>query len=165
MKKIINKIGLTKRELIIIGFLFIAFTAGLILKYSGWKKPAEYDYSESDEKFSKQIKSAFTELEKNNLTDEQKQKSDEIKKLSDSLITEADKPGVKPELRLTKKININTAYAGDLQLLPGIGEVTAGRIIDYRERNGPFKKPEDIKKVKGIRDKKFEQIKDYIVVE
>lgn len=47
--------------------------------------------------------------------------------------------------------------------LPGIGEVLAGRIIDYREEN-PFKTIEDIKNVSGIGDKKFESLRDMIIV-
>ncbi|MCX7795256.1 MAG: helix-hairpin-helix domain-containing protein [bacterium] len=64
-----------------------------------------------------------------------------------------------------KKININTATAKELEELPGIGPTLAGKIISYRETNGPFKNIEDIKKVSGIGEKKFEAIKDLIIVE
>lgn len=60
------------------------------------------------------------------------------------------------------KININTASEAELTQLPGIGPVTAQKIIDYRESNGKFSNVEDIKNVSGIGDKKFEQIKDKI---
>ena len=63
------------------------------------------------------------------------------------------------------KIDINNATVVQLDMLPGIGEVIAQRIIDYREENGPFTKIEDIKNVSGIGDKKFEQIKEYIKVD
>ncbi|MBC7262248.1 MAG: ComEA family DNA-binding protein [Chloroflexi bacterium] len=64
-----------------------------------------------------------------------------------------------------QKININTASAGELETLPGIGPTLAQRIVDYRQSNGSFQRPEDIKKVKGIGDGIFAQIKDLITVE
>jgi competence protein ComEA len=48
------------------------------------------------------------------------------------------------------KVNINTATVKELQSLPAIGEVRAQAIVDYRERNGPFLRPEDLLKVRGI---------------
>lgn len=63
----------------------------------------------------------------------------------------------------TKLININTATESELMSLPGIGEVTAKAIIDYREDN-PFESIEDIKNVSGIGDSKYDRIKDYICV-
>ena len=62
------------------------------------------------------------------------------------------------------RININTATAQQLQMLSGIGEVIAQRIVDYRETNGAFATIEDIMNVSGIGEKKFEQIKEYIKV-
>ncbi|WP_062552067.1 ComEA family DNA-binding protein [Peptoniphilus phoceensis] len=59
------------------------------------------------------------------------------------------------------KININSADASDLQKIPGVGEKTAEKIIDYRNNNS-FSSIEDIKNVPGIGDKKFESMKDYI---
>lgn len=64
----------------------------------------------------------------------------------------------------SKKININTADKEQLKSLPRIGDALSQRIIDYREKNGPFKRIEDIKKVSGIGDKMFENIKDKISV-
>ncbi|MFH0775241.1 MAG: ComEA family DNA-binding protein [bacterium] len=61
-------------------------------------------------------------------------------------------------------ININTAEAEDLQLLPGIGPKTAERIIEYRKNNGKFKQKEDIMEIKGIGEKKFEKWKDLITI-
>ena len=61
-------------------------------------------------------------------------------------------------------ININTANETELEQLPGIGASIAGRIIDYRNKNGKFKAIEDIKNVTGIGETKFEKIKDLIKV-
>lgn len=61
-----------------------------------------------------------------------------------------------------KKISINSANINELSMLPGIGISIANNIINYRETNGSFTSIEDIKLVKGIGDKKFEKIKEYI---
>ena len=63
------------------------------------------------------------------------------------------------------KVNINTASESELDSLPGVGEVTAKKIIDYRNENGKFSSIEDIKNVKGIGDNKFEDIKDSIATQ
>ena len=63
------------------------------------------------------------------------------------------------------KVNINTASKEALSGLNGIGPVTAERIIEYRDKNGPFKNKEEITKVKGVGEKTFQKIKDSIVVE
>lgn len=62
----------------------------------------------------------------------------------------------------TQKININTATQEQLDTLPGIGQSTALKIIEYRKENGKFKKIEDIKQVKGIGEAKFNKLKDLI---
>jgi competence protein ComEA len=63
-----------------------------------------------------------------------------------------------------QKIDINRAEPWLLESLPGIGEVLAQRIVDYRSENGPFKRIEDLLKVSGIGPATFEKIKDYITV-
>jgi competence protein ComEA len=74
----------------------------------------------------------------------------------------AAKPSVPaPKLPPAKKININAANKQELAALPGIGPVKAQAVIDGR----PYKKTEDIMKVKGIKQGDFNKIKDLITVE
>jgi len=74
-------------------------------------------------------------------------------------------PVVDPEhSRETNLININTATTAELDKLPGIGPITAQRIIDYRLQNGDFSVIDEIKKVYGISDSKFNNLKNQISV-
>ena len=63
-----------------------------------------------------------------------------------------------------EQININIASAAELDTLPGIGPTLAQRIIDYRTTNKHFRSIEDIKRVSGIGDRRYEQIKDLITI-
>jgi competence protein ComEA len=62
------------------------------------------------------------------------------------------------------KININKASIEELDTLPGIGEKTAAKIIDYRDQHKGFKSIEEIKEVNGIGDAKYDGIKDLISI-
>lgn len=59
-------------------------------------------------------------------------------------------------------LNINTATVADLQKLPGIGPATASRIVEYRQKNGPFKKIEELMNVRGIGEKSFLKLKPLV---
>lgn len=63
-----------------------------------------------------------------------------------------------------KKVNINTATQDELETLPGVGESTAKKIINYRSEVGKFKEIDDIKKVSGIGEAKFKKIKEFITI-
>ena len=65
-------------------------------------------------------------------------------------------------LALNIPIGINSASADDLDALPGIGSRLAGRIVEYRKLNGPFKTIGELRNVDGIGEKKFESIKPFI---
>lgn len=60
-------------------------------------------------------------------------------------------------------VNINTASPEQLQMLPRVGPSLAGRIVDYREANGPFQSVDEILAVKGIGESSFEKLEPYIV--
>ena len=62
------------------------------------------------------------------------------------------------------RLDLNTATAAELQELPGIGEVIAQRIIDYRDLCGHFLDPEQLMEVDGIGEAKYEKIRDLVTV-
>lgn len=64
----------------------------------------------------------------------------------------------------TTRVDLNQATASDLEALPGIGPKLAQRVIEYRIARGPFKKVEDLRQVKGIGRKKFDQIRPHVLV-
>lgn len=63
-----------------------------------------------------------------------------------------------------EKININKADIEELKKIPGVGDGTANKIIDYRKANKGFKNIEEIKNIDGIGDIKYEKIKEHIIV-
>lgn len=62
------------------------------------------------------------------------------------------------------KININSADSTALQQIPGVGPVTADKILEYRNQNGSFSNLEELKNINGIGDKTFEKMKDQITL-
>jgi competence ComEA-like helix-hairpin-helix protein len=63
-----------------------------------------------------------------------------------------------------KAVNINSADAAQLTLLPRVGQSLAQRIVDYRKENGPFKAPEDLMLVGGVGQRMFEMLKPYVAI-
>lgn len=63
-----------------------------------------------------------------------------------------------------KVVNINTASVAELDGLPGIGAKTAALIVEYRQKNGPFKKIEELMNVRGVGEKNFLKLKDQVSV-
>ena len=62
------------------------------------------------------------------------------------------------------KVNINSANADEMARLPGIGVAKANAIITYRGEYGPFHKPEDLMKVRGVGNSIFEKIRELVIV-
>jgi len=62
-------------------------------------------------------------------------------------------------------VNINTADAAALSLLPGVGPSTAGRIIEFRTENGKFESPADLMLVRGIGERTFERMEPFVTLQ
>ena len=73
-------------------------------------------------------------------------------------------PARRRQAGLHRIVNLNTASAADLEGLPGIGAKTAARIVEYRQKNGPFKKVEELMNVRGVGEKNFLKLKPQITV-
>jgi competence ComEA-like helix-hairpin-helix protein len=65
----------------------------------------------------------------------------------------------------TPRININRASVKDLEALPGIGRGLAERIVDHREKYGPFRRAEHLIVVRGISDRRFRALRDLVTVD
>lgn len=149
IKKINDAIGLTKSESIVFWFLIIAFAFGIIVKllYGDVVRvgASEYDYSVFDKEFEKRS----AEIEKF------------VSNKGDTLSKNFDEKDA-GLVASTFKVNINTATKEELMKIPGVGLKTAELIIKHRETYGKFERIEDIMNVKGIGQKKFEKMKNYL---
>lgn len=97
-------------------------------------------------------------------------RGDVIVSLPESMYTEPTQASTAASVETTGAeevsfpLDINQADSQALQALPGIGEVLAGRIIAYRDENGPFSSPDQLMNVEGIGEKRLEAILDYITI-
>jgi comEA protein len=139
LKRLNEYFAFTKNEQKVFLFLSFIFLSGVaITVYKTYVVPSpaqQFDYAVSDSIF----------LERSRVL------------ADDSLLSSAARGVI-------QKVNINSATKSELMSLPGIGEATAERIILYREEHGTFKKISDMKNVKGIGEKKFDNLKPYIEV-
>jgi competence protein ComEA len=81
-----------------------------------------------------------------------------------SFAQDKEKPAAKASAPATAAVNLNSATQAQLETLPGIGAATAKRIIEYRQKNGNFKKVEELMNVKGIGEKAFLKLKAQVTV-
>lgn len=97
-------------------------------------------------------------------------RGDVIVSLPESMYTEPTQASTAASVETTGAeevsfpLDINQADSEALQALPGIGEVLAGRIIAYRDENGPFSSPDQLMNVEDIGEKRLEAILDYITI-
>jgi competence ComEA-like helix-hairpin-helix protein len=71
----------------------------------------------------------------------------------------------KSDLPTTKRINLNTAPAKELEALPGIGKGIAERIVEHRKKYGPFRRAEHLMMVRGISETRFRALRHLVTVE
>jgi len=81
-----------------------------------------------------------------------------------ALSAQTKTPAPKPAATAAAPVNLNTATAEQLATIPGVGPRMAERIIDYRQKNGGFKKIEDLMNVSGVGEKSFLKMKPLITV-
>lgn len=156
-QKLLN-FGFTSKEINLLFFLLVIFILGLSIKAfkSNYPEYRKFDYSDVDSLYSNIA--YLTDTSDNFFVN----KNDSV------IIKELKKRKNTPKKSLDiieKKINLNTALADDLQKLPGIGPKLADLIITYRTKIGKFKSIEELMEVKGIGEKKFNKLKNFIVIE
>lgn len=70
-----------------------------------------------------------------------------------------------PRVSIARRININTASAAELELLPGVGPAIAQRIVEFRDDRGPFRSLNDLDRVSGIGPRLIERLRDKVTLE
>lgn len=145
--------GFTRNESYVVMFLVFSFIVGIGIKMfkSSVVSEQKYDYRVSDVEFEKRSQLLISDSNASN-QEQNVQSSDEIKSKNSKVL--------KSNLQI-KSININTATREELITLPGIGESTAERILQYRKGNGPFQSLDELLNIKGIGKKKLEHIKPF----
>jgi comEA protein len=143
-------IGFTKQEKRFIVFLLFSFLLGFGVNYA---RKSQFAASHED-----------WQAEHDRIMGVFQERSSQVEENKNDFPVQPNRPKEERRRALTGKININTAGPDDLQTLPRVGPATAQKIIEYRERKGPFRSIEEIKNVKGIGQKTFEKIKANITV-
>ena len=163
LKKFSEKIGFTQTEIKVILFLAGIFIVGLGAKYlffqNNIKKTRIFDYSDQD--------SLFENIQTPDSTAGNKEIDDNVIDYKQEVLdfNTTNFKNSKEEVPEEKSININTASIKELIKIPGIGEKTAGSIVNFRKKIIKFQKLEDILNVKGIGTSKLNKIKKYIYIE
>lgn len=144
-RKIQEKLGLTRSETAILLFLsFGLILGGGVKLFHLDSATGSYDFTESDSFFA-----------------EASSKIDSILASEEDTLAYPSRVA-KSGKEITSPIDINVATVAELTTLPGVGKVTAQRIVDYRTAHGKFGSIGELLKVKGIGAKKFERLKQHV---
>ncbi len=160
-KKFSVLIGLTETEIKVL--LFIALTLLIGFSYKTFftenedAKQKSFDYSREDSLFLSMDDK--TEFQEDSLRDKSVDYKQEVLDFNETNFSRE-----KDELPPEKSIDLNSAKVEELILLPGIGEKTAERIIELRNKRGKFKSLNELLEVKGIGESKFRNITKYLIV-
>lgn len=140
--------------LLIFGLLFIYSLFNNFL-FSSNNVDKKIDVKVNDYEYSVPVGTTYKELKDEYKLDDSSNVADDVILYDNQEVLVDD---------ASEKISINKATYEELITLPGIGPKTAERIIEYRNTYGPFWTLEDIKNVKGIGDKKYAKLKEYITI-
>ena len=151
LKRLSQSIGFTPAESRVAVFLVAMFLlgAGIKLYRAHLGRAAPFDYAAVDAEFARFANQGAA--------------SDSLRSAAapgaaDTTRGSWERKSGKKLVPSPRSINLNTAPKEELMKLPGIGETTAERIVQYRRDHGPFSTLEDVMNVKGIGKKKFERI-------
>lgn len=156
--KVHQAIGFTPNETRIVVFLVLAFVAGgtiKMLKVSAHREPL-FDYTSSDSEFA--ARSRFVASAE---TVSAFRGTDSVRFRNGLFAHPSKSHGVHVP---PHSINLNSAEKNDLMKLPGIGEATAGEILQFRHDHGPFGTIDGLLGVKGIGKKKLERIAPFLTL-
>lgn len=160
--KLSRKIGFTATEVRVLFFLILVFIAGL--SYKACKIDQDkVDYRNFDYSAEEKLFETINEAEKVQTDSTADEDIDSKGEVLDFNTGNIDKKAAK--LPDERSININTAGIKDLIILPGIGEKTAQKIIELRNRKGGFKTLKELLEVKGIGKTRFSNIEKFLYID
>jgi len=164
LEKIARKFGFTKTETNVILFILLAFLLGLGVNLfkdlSNNKDYLEFNYKAQDSLFDAASGDPQRPDTAINTSEKRIASKGELLDFSKAKKTNEKSVANFPD----KIIDLNSASASELLTLPGLGKKSVENIIDYRNKNGRFKKVGDLLNVKGIGKTKFEKIKKLVTI-
>jgi competence ComEA-like helix-hairpin-helix protein len=143
LSRLQDTLGFTRNEIKVVLFLATTLLISLLVRWTGLveRTAPRFNYDESDREFLARASAL------------------------DSITTpQPQNARPKPPPLLNHEIHLNRASKGELMRLPGIGEEYAARIMAYRKATGGFASIDELKKVRGIGRKRFEQIRKYLTL-